>query len=332
MPALREAIAAWLKRRHGLISLDPATQVLPVLGSREALFSFAQTVIDSSRAGATVVVPNPFYQIYEGAALLAGATPYYVNSLVADNFAPRWEDVPDAVWARTQLLYVCSPDNPTGRVMHQDEWRYLFELADRHDFVIAADECYSEVYFNESVPPLGALAAAHALGREDYARLISVGSLSKRSNAPGLRSGYVAGDAALVKAFLLYRTYHGSAMSSAVAAASIAAWNDEEHVRANRALYAEKFAKLAPRVCAILPAHVPDAAFYLWASVPGDDAEFARLLYAEEAVSVLPGSYIGRENGGLNPGRGYIRIALVAAFDECAEAVDRLVSFAGRAA
>jgi N-succinyldiaminopimelate aminotransferase len=331
-PALREAIAAWLKRRHGLTSLDPATQVLPVLGSREALFSFTQTVIDSSRAGATVVVPNPFYQIYEGAALLAGATPYYVNSLVADNFAPRWEDVPDAVWARTQLLHVCSPDNPTGRVMHQDEWRYLFELAERHDFVIAADECYSEIYFNESVPPLGALAAARALGRDDYARLISFGSLSKRSNAPGLRSGYVAGDAALMKAFLLYRTYHGSAMSSTVAAASVAAWSDEEHVRANRALYAEKFSKLAPRVCAILPAHVPDAAFYLWASVPGDDAEFARLLYAEEAVSVLPGSYIGRENAGLNPGRGYVRIALVAAFDECAEAVDRLVSFAGRAA
>jgi len=330
-PALREAIAAWLKRRHGLISLDPATQVLPVLGSREALFSFAQTVIDSSRAGATVVVPNPFYQIYEGAALLAGATPHYVNSLVTDDFAPRWADVPDAVWARTQLLYVCSPDNPTGRVMRQDEWRYLFELADRHDFVIAADECYSEVYFDEAAPPLGALAAAHALGRNGYPRLVSFGSLSKRSNAPGLRSGYVAGDAALVKAFLLYRTYHGSAMSPAVAAASIAAWSDEEHVRSNRALYAEKFAKLAPAVCAILPAHAPDAAFYLWARVPGDDADFARRLYAEEAVSVLPGSYIGRETGGRNPGHGYVRIALVAAFDECAEAVERLVSFARRA-
>ncbi|HVR93742.1 MAG TPA: succinyldiaminopimelate transaminase [Casimicrobiaceae bacterium] len=329
-PALREAIAAWLTRRHGLISLDPATQVLPVLGSREALFSFAQTVIDSSRVGATVVVPNPFYQIYEGAALLAGATPYYVNSLVEDDFAPRWTDVPEAVWARTQLLYVCSPDNPTGRVMLQDEWRQLFELADRHDFVIAADECYSEVYFDEAAPPLGALGAAHALGRDGYLRLISFGSLSKRSNAPGLRSGYVAGDAKWVKAFLHYRTYHGSAMSPAVAAASIAAWNDEEHVRANRALYAGKFSRLAPIVRAILPAHAPDAAFYLWARVPGDDAEFARRLYAEEAVSVLPGSYLGREAGGLNPGRGYVRIALVAAFDECAEAVERLVSFARR--
>jgi N-succinyldiaminopimelate aminotransferase len=330
-PGLREAIAAWLKRRHGLTSLDPTTQVLPVLGSREALFSFAQTIIDPTRGGATVVVPNPFYQIYEGAALLAGATTYYVNCLVADDFAPRWAEVPDAVWARTQLLYVCSPDNPTGRVMRQDEWRYLFELADRHDFVIAADECYSEVYFDEGAPPLGALAAAHALGRNGYPRLVSFSSLSKRSNAPGLRSGYVAGDAALIKAFLLYRTYHGSAMSPAVAAASIAAWKDEVHVRANRALYAEKFAKLAPAVCAVLPAHAPDAAFYLWARVPGDDADFARRLYAEEAVSVLPGSYIGRETGGLNPGRGYVRIALVAAFDECAEAVERLVSFARRA-
>jgi N-succinyldiaminopimelate aminotransferase len=329
-PALREAIAAWLALRHGLPPLDPATQVLPVLGSREALFSFAQTVIDASRVAATVVVPNPFYQIYEGAALLAGATPYYVNSLAADDFAPRWTDVPEAVWARTQLLYVCSPDNPTGRVMTLDEWRHLFELADRHDFVIAADECYSEIYFDEAAPPLGALAAARALGRDRFDRLLSFGSLSKRSNAPGLRSGYVAGDAALVKAFLLYRTYHGSAMSSAVAAASIAAWSDEAHVRANRALYAQKFNELAPRVRAVLPAHAPDAAFYLWAPVPGDDAEFARGLHAEEAVSVLPGSYIGRESGGVNPGRGYVRIALVASFDECAEGVERLVAFASR--
>ena len=329
-PALREAIAGWLERRHGLQPLDPATQVLPVLGSREALFSFAQTVIDPSRSGATVVVPNPFYQIYEGAALLAGATPYYVNSLAADDFAPRWSDVPDAVWARTQLLYVCSPDNPTGRVMRQDEWQHLFELADRHQFVIAADECYSEVYFDEGAPPLGALAAARALGRDGYPRLVSFGSLSKRSNAPGLRSGYVAGDAALIKSFLLYRTYHGSGMSSAVAAASIAAWSDEVHVRANRALYAEKFARLAPIVTSVLPAHTPDAAFYLWARVRGDDAEFARGLYAEEAVSVLPGSYLGRGTNEANPGRGYIRIALVAQFDECAEAVERLVNFARR--
>ena len=329
-PALREAIATWLSRRHDLAALDPATQVLPVLGSREALFAFAQTIIDPGRAGATVVVPNPFYQIYEGAALLAGAQAHCVNSLRANGFAPRWEDVPEAVWSRTQLLYLCSPDNPTGRVASLAEWRRLFELSDRFGFVIAADECYSEIYFDESQPPLGALAAAQALGRDGFPRLLSFGSLSKRSNAPGLRSGYVAGDAALVKAFLLYRTYHGSAMSPAVAAASLAAWSDEAHVRANRALYREKFARLAPLVAEVLPAERPAAAFYLWAQVPGDDAEFARALYAEEAVSVLPGSYIARSVDGTNPGRGYVRIALVAAMDECAEAVDRLVRFARR--
>jgi N-succinyldiaminopimelate aminotransferase len=329
-PALREAIAAWLKRRYALQALDASTQVLPVLGSREALFAFAQTVIDPSRIGATVVVPNPFYQIYEGAAVLAGAIPYCVNSLAENGFAPQWDQVPEAIWARTQLLYVCSPDNPTGRVVKHDEWRRLFELSDRHGFVIAADECYAEVYFDEARPPLGSLAAAQALGREGYPRLLAFGSLSKRSNAPGLRSGYVAGDAALIRAFLLYRTYHGSAMSPAVAAASIAAWSDEAHVRANRVQYAQKFARLAPRVAAVCPTQMPEAAFYLWARVPGDDAEFARNLYAAEAVSVLPGSYLGRDSGGVNPGRGYVRIALVADLEECTEAVDRLLRFAGR--
>ena len=327
---MRDAIAAWLTRRHRLASLDAATQVLPVLGSREALFAFAQTVIDSSRVGATVVVPNPFYQIYEGAAVLAGAAAYCVNSLATHGYAPQWDLVPDAVWARTQLLFVCSPDNPTGRVTTLDDWRRLFALSDRHGFAIAADECYSEVYFDEAKPPLGALAAADALGRHEYPRLISFGSLSKRSNVPGLRSGYVAGDATLVKAFLLYRTYHGSAMSPAVVAASLAAWKDEDHVRANRALYAEKFSRLQPAVNAVLPAARPDAAFYLWTKVPGDDAEFARRLYAEEAVSVLPGSYLGRTTDGQNPGTGYVRIALVAAFAECAEGIDRLVQFTRR--
>jgi len=329
-PALREAIAGWLKRRHGLASLDAATQVLPVLGSREALFAFAQTVIDRSRTGATVVVPNPFYQIYEGAALLAGATPHCVNALEENEFAPHWQDVPDAVWARTQLLYVCSPDNPTGRVASIDEWQHLFDLSDRYGFVVAADECYSEVYFDESKPPLGALAAAQALGRSGYPRLVSFGSLSKRSNAPGLRSGYVAGDADLVRNFLLYRTYHGSAMSPAVAAASIAAWNDETHVRENRTLYREKFARLGHVLAAALPAAQPQAAFYLWARVPGEDADFAQRLYAEEAVTVLPGSYIARDANGANPGRGYVRIALVASLDECSEAIARLTRFASR--
>ncbi len=329
-PALREAIAAWLKRRHGLQALEAQTQVLPVLGSREALFAFAQTVIDASRVGATVVVPNPFYQIYEGAALLAGATPFCVNSLAANGYAAQWAEVPEVIWQRTQLVYVCSPDNPTGRVIGQEEWRALFELSDRHGFIIAADECYSEIYFDEAKPPLGALAAAQALGRDGYPRLITFGSLSKRSNAPGLRSGYVAGNADLVKAFLLYRTYHGSAMSPAVAAASLAAWNDEAHVRANRAQYAQKFALLTPRVAAVCPTQQPDAAFYLWARVADDDADFARRLYADEALQVLPGSYLAREADGVNPGRGYIRMALVAELDECTEAVERLVRFARR--
>jgi N-succinyldiaminopimelate aminotransferase len=329
-PALREAIARWLARRHGLDALDPATQVLPVLGSREALFAFGQTVIDGSRPGATVVMPNPFYQIYEGAALLAGAEPYCVNSMANNGFAPAWRDVPDAVWARTQLLFVCSPDNPTGRVTTADEWRSLFELADRHGFAIAADECYSEIYFDEAKPPAGALAIAHALGRSDFSRLVSFGSLSKRSNAPGLRSGYVAGDAALLRPFLQYRTYHGSAMSPAVAAASIAAWNDESHVRANRAAYAAKFAAVQPTLAAALPCTMPDAAFYLWARTPIDDAVFAKRLLADQAVTVLPGSYLARDAHGVNPGRGWIRIALVTSLPECVEAVTRIAAFTRR--
>ena len=331
-PALREAVAQWLIRRHGLRALDAATQVLPVLGSREALFAFAQAVVDASRVGATVVMPNPFYQIYEGAALLAGAEAHYVNA-DADATAPHaWQSVPDAVLARTQLLYVCSPDNPTGRVLTLDEWRALFALSDRHGFAIASDECYSEIYFDEAQPPLGGLAAAQVLGREGYPRLVVFGSLSKRSNAPGLRSGYVAGDAALLKAFLLYRTYHGSAMSGAVAAASIAAWNDEAHVVANRAEYAAKMRALQPLLDRVLPCAMPQAAFYLWARTPGDDAEFARRLYAAENVLVLPGSYFARDAHGTNPGRGRIRIALVASQAECAEGVDRIMALVRRGA
>ena len=328
--ALREAIAGWLRRRHSLAALDPATEVLPVLGSREALFAFGQTVIDGSRADATVVVPNPFYQIYEGAALLAGAQTYCVNADPGLQFSHRWDLVPEDVWARTQLLYVCSPDNPTGRVMPQDEWRTLFALSDRHGFVIASDECYSEIHFDEAHPPLGALAAAQAEGRDRYPRLVVFGSLSKRSNAPGLRSGYAAGDRALIAAFLRYRTYHGSAMSGAVAAASIAAWNDEAHVVQNRAAYRAKFAPLTPRLADALPCAMPQAAFYLWARTPGDDAAFAKRLLAEQNVAVLPGSYLGRDVRGINPGAGRVRIALVPSLAECAEAVERIVACARR--
>lgn len=328
--ALREAIAAWLARRHRLPLPDPAAQVLPVLGSREALFAFAQTVVDASRPGATVVMPNPFYQIYEGAALLAGAGVHFVNAEAARGFAPDWEGVPEAVWDRTHLLYVCSPDNPTGRVMRQAEWSRLFALADRHGFVIASDECYSEIHFRDDDAPLSALAAARADGRDDYARVVVFGSLSKRSNAPGLRSGFVAGDARLVKAFLLYRTYHGSAMSPAVAQASVAAWSDEAHVADNRRRYARKFAALQPRLAAALPCAMPEASFYLWARTPVDDAVFAQRLHAEENVTVLPGSYFARDTPAGNPGRGYIRVALVADEAECAEGVDRIVAFAAR--
>ncbi|HVE49368.1 MAG TPA: succinyldiaminopimelate transaminase [Casimicrobiaceae bacterium] len=330
VPALREAIAQWLSRRHRIPLPDPRHQVLPVLGSREALFAFGQTIVDASRPAATVVVPNPFYQIYEGAALLAGATPYCVNADPARGFTPDWDAVPDAVWARTQLLYVCSPDNPTGRVASLEEWRHLFALSDRYGFVIAADECYSEIYFDEAKPPLSALTAAHELGRHDYRHLVAFGSLSKRSNAPGLRSGFVAGDAKLVEAFLLYRTYHGSAMSPAVAAASLAAWRDEAHVVENRRKYAQKFGALQPKLANVLPCEMPDAAFYLWARTPIDDATFARDLFAEENVTVLPGSFLARDAHGANPGRGRVRIALVAEYEECAEAIERIVAFASR--
>ncbi len=325
---LREAIAGWLGRRHAMVPPDPSTQVLPVLGSREALFAFAQTVVDASRPGATVVMPNPFYQIYEGAALLAGATPWFVNADPNAGGRHDWAGVPAQVWARTQLLYVCTPDNPTGRVFDLDEWRTLYALADRYGFVIASDECYSEIYFDEAHPPLGALSAATALGRTGFPGVVVFGSLSKRSNAPGLRSGYVAGDARLVAAFLKYRTYHGSAMSPAVATASLAAWNDEAHVRENRALYATKFDRLAPGLAAALPCDRPQAAFYLWARTPIDDVEFTRRLHAEHNVTVLPGSYLAREAHGEHPGRGRVRIALVADLAECTEGVGRILALA----
>ncbi|HEY4081094.1 MAG TPA: succinyldiaminopimelate transaminase [Burkholderiaceae bacterium] len=326
LPALRESISGWLERRYGL-KLDPATQILPVNGSREALFALAQTVIDPSRPGATVVCPNPFYQIYEGAALLAGAQPAFANSDPARNFAADWSAIDEATWARTQLLYVCSPGNPTGAVMPLEEWRTLFELSDRHGFVIASDECYSEIYFREEAP-LSGLEAAHQLGRTDYRNLIAFTSLSKRSNVPGMRSGFVAGDAALIAKFLLYRTYHGSAMNPMIQAASIAAWNDEAHVIANREQYRAKFAAVTPLLEPVLDVRLPDAGFYLWAGVPGgDDIAFAKGLLAQYNVQVLPGSLLAREAHGLNPGAGRIRMALVAPTAECVEAAKRIVSF-----
>ncbi|MCU0939212.1 MAG: succinyldiaminopimelate transaminase [Burkholderiaceae bacterium] len=324
--ALRTAIAGWLQRRYGLPGIDPATQVLPVNGSREALFSFAQAVVDRSR-GAIVISPNPFYQIYEGAALLAGAQPLFLPTTPENGFRMQFEDVPAATWPRVQLVYVCTPGNPTGRVMSLDDWRTLFALSDRHGFVIASDECYSEIYFEEGRAPLGGLQAAQLLGRDAFPRLVVFGSLSKRSNAPGLRSGYVAGDAAVLRNFLLYRTYHGNAMSPPVQAASVAAWNDEAHVVENRRLYAAKFAQATPLVQRVLQTAVPEAAFYLWAKVPGgDDEAWAQRLFAEAHITVLPGRYLSRDAGGSNPGRGFVRIALVASVAEAAEAAQRIAS------
>jgi len=330
---LRAAIAGWLERRYAIPALDPATMVLPVNGSREALFGIAHAVIDASRPDPLVLSPNPFYQIYEGAAYLAGAAPYFVNSDPARNFAPDFGTVPDDVWARVQLLYICSPGNPTGAVLSLDDWRELFALSDRHGFVIAADECYSEIYCG-STPPLGALEAAHQLGRSGgerpYANLIVFSSLSKRSNVPGMRSGFVAGDPLVIKKFLLYRTYSGGAMSPPVQTASIAAWNDETHVQDNRTLYKEKFSLITPLLRQVMDVELPDAGFYLWADVRRtglSDTEFARRLYAEYNVTVLPGSYLARDAHGTNPGRNRIRMALVAGVDEGLEAATRIVQF-----
>jgi N-succinyldiaminopimelate aminotransferase len=326
-PALRESIAGWLRRRYGLNALDAATEVLPVNGSREALFAFAQAVVDPAGAP-RVVCPNPFYQIYEGAALLAGAEPYFVEQWPQTQFRCDWSAVPEAVWADTRLLYACSPGNPTGAVMSLDDWRLLFDLSDQYGFTIASDECYSEIHFDEAAPPLGALQAAQALGRQDWRRLVVFSSLSKRSNAPGLRSGFVAGDATILKRFLLYRTYHGSAMSLPVQAASIAAWGDEAHVLENRALYRRKFDAVTPALARVLETSRPEAGFYLWARVPGgDDQAFCRDLYAQYNVLVLPGSFLARDQDGRNPGRGFVRIALVDTLASCVEAAGRIERF-----
>jgi len=333
-PGLRQACANWVQRRYG-IGLDPLTQVLPVNGSREALFALTQTVVDPTQhadhGGPVVICPNPFYQIYEGAALLAGATPWFVPSDPARNFAVDWASVPESVWQRTQLVFVCSPGNPTGAVMPLPEWKLLLDLSERHGFVIASDECYSEIYFRDE-PPLGGLEAAAKLGRSDFHNLIALTSLSKRSNVPGMRSGFVAGDASIVRQFLLYRTYHGSAMNIVVQQASISAWNYEAHVVENRTQYRAKFAQVTPLLARVMDVALPDAAFYLWAAVPqkmygGSDTEFARELLAQYNVTVLPGSYLARESGGHNPGQGRIRMALVAETAECLEAAQRIVQF-----
>lgn len=321
---LRTAIRDWLITRYPIPPLSVDSEILPVNGSREALFSFVQCLIDKTKPSPIVISPNPFYQIYEGATLLAGATPFFVNCTKETGYKPNWADVDEKTWKNTQLLFVCSPSNPTGAVLNIDDWKYIFSLADQYGFVIASDECYSEIYFD--APPLGALEAAHQLGR-DYRNLIIFSSLSKRSNVPGMRSGFVAGDSALIQPFLRYRTYHGSAMSPVYQKASLAAWQDEIHVESNRQIYRDKFQAVTPIIASCLEVQKPDAAFYLWATTPISDTEFAQALFAEQHVTVLPGSYLARTAHGINPGENHIRLALVAPQEACIEAAHRIAAF-----
>ncbi|MFZ5579433.1 MAG: succinyldiaminopimelate transaminase [Pseudomonadota bacterium] len=333
--ALREAVAGWLLRRFKA-KVDPATQILPVSGTREALFSFAQCVVNRHHSGADkplakplVLMPNPFYQIYEGAAYLAGAEPWFYPTPAAPygqgGFLPDFDAIPAEVWKRCQLIYVCSPGNPTGAVLPEAAYRRLIELADEHDFVIASDECYSELYYG--APPVGLLEVCANIGRNDFARCVVFHSLSKRSNLPGLRSGFVAGDAAILKGYHLYRTYHGCTLPPPTQAASAAAWSDEAHVEKNRDLYLQKFTQVIEILDGALDASMPEGAFYLWAKTPISDTEFARRLFAEQNITVLPGSYLSREVDGINPGAGYVRMALVAEMDECLEAAERIKTF-----
>lgn len=328
IPALREAIANWCERRFSVRAgwLDAAKHVLPVNGTREALFAFTQTVVNRADNG-LVVSPNPFYQIYEGAAFLAGATPHYLPCLAEHGFNPDFDAVSADVWDRCQILFLCSPGNPTGALIPLDTLKKLIALADKHDFVIAADECYSELYFDEATPPAGLLSACAELGRQDFKRCVVFHSLSKRSNLPGLRSGFVAGDADILKAFLLYRTYHGCAMPVQTQLASIAAWSDEEHVRANRTLYREKFDAVLEILSPVMDVQRPDGGFYLWPNVGTDDAKFCRDLFVTEHVTVVPGSYLSRDVDGFNPGAGRVRMALVAPLAECIEAAQRIREF-----
>jgi len=328
LPALRQAIGQWCERRFGVPAgwLDADRHILPVNGTREALFAFTQAVVNRADDG-LVVSPNPFYQIYEGAALLAGATPHYLPCLESNGFNPDFDAVPAEVWQRCQILFLCSPGNPTGALVPMDTLKKLIALADEHDFVIAADECYSELYFDEDAPPPGLLSACAALGRSDFKRCVVFHSLSKRSNLPGLRSGFVAGDAEIIKPFLLYRTYHGCAMPVQTQLASIAAWQDEAHVRDNRDQYRAKYDAVLDILQPVLDVQRPDGSFYLWAKVPGGDAEFTRDLFEAQHVTVVPGSYLSREVDGVNPGAGRVRMALVAPLAECIEAAERIRAF-----
>jgi len=326
---LRVSIAHWLIQRFNLPvdSIDPNKHILPVNGTREALFAFAQCVIDRSAKEPLVLMPNPFYQIYEGAALLAGGKPYFINCLEKTDFQPDFAQVPEAVWKKCQLLYICSPNNPCGTVLNLSILQYLIECANKYNFIIAADECYSEIYADETQPPVGLLEACVSLGSLDFKRCVVFHSLSKRSNAPGLRSGFVAGDADILRQFLLYRTYHGCAMSLVVQAASIAAWEDETHVITNRALYRQKYDAVMEILSPVISVTRPPASFYLWLQTPMADEDFARQLFVQQNVTVLPGSFLSRTAHGINPGKNRVRIALVAPLEECVEAARRICAY-----
>ncbi|AGF48947.1 succinyldiaminopimelate transaminase [Candidatus Kinetoplastidibacterium galati] len=325
---LREVICKWIKNRYKIESVDAESQVLPALGSREALFSFTQIAIDSdSDPDPIVICPNPFYQIYEGATFLAGAKPYYINLDQGSNFSYDWDSVPENIWKKTKLVFVCSPGNPAGNVINLDEWRKIFHLSSKYGFIIASDECYSEIYDETMTPPLGGMQAADIIGVKDFKNLVVFSSLSKRSSLPGLRSGFIAGDSELLNKFLLYRTYNGSAMGPVVVSASIAAWNDEIHVQENRKLYTNKISTVLPILQKVLDVSRPQASFYLWAKTPMSDTIFTRELYKKTTVTVLPGSFLARESLGTNPGNNRIRIALVSSLEECVEAANRIVNF-----
>ena len=326
--ALREAITQWLINRFHLHNsrIDATKHVIPVNGTREALFAFAQAVIDQSK-NPLVLAPNPFYQIYEGAAILAGAEIQYLNTTAENNYTPDLDTIPTETWKRCQLIYLCSPGNPTGKVFNEAYLTNLLDLADKYDFIIASDECYSEIYPDESHPPPGLLEVAYKTGRDNFARCVVFHSLSKRSNLPGLRSGFVAGDEKILANFLKYRTYHGCAMPMPTQMASIAAWNDEIHVKNNRAMYRSKFETVLKILQPVLDVNQPDASFYLWPKTPISDELFAQKIFAEQNVTVLPGSYLSRVSDGINAGENHIRIALVADIEHCIDAANRIKHF-----
>jgi len=328
IPELRMAIADWATERFNLRAgtLDPEDHILPVNGTREALFAFAQAIVDRSKAP-LVISPNPFYQIYEGATYLAGAEPYFTPCTTENGFIPDYDSIPADIWQRCQLLFICSPGNPTGAVMDVATLQKLIRLADQYDFVIAADECYSEIYFDNDQPPAGLLQACAAMGRDDFKRCMVFHSLSKRSNLPSLRSGFVAGDAEILQKFLLYRTYHGCAMPLPTQYASVTAWRDEEHVKLNRQVYSQKFSAVLKILDGVLDIEKPAASFYLWPKTPIAETEFTQRLFGDKNVTVLPGSYLSREVNGVNPGANRVRMALVAPLDQCIEAAKRIKAF-----